>query len=497
MNNSHFIKQMAFRISAILMVKAIGLIGRVSLTRLIGAEGIGLFQIAYSYFGLGLMVLTGGLPTALAMFTARNSSHGWIWFKIISMYLILIGGCVSILSFYYSDNIAKFLGNDELYYFIRFLAPALFAVPLLSLLRGYLQGMELYNVIAVSEIIEQAVRVLLMMSIVFLLLDRGPVFAAGKSMLGTSFGAISAFLVLISYYFYYVNRQSRISIRGTDINLQKDLKWFLHSSFIISLTRLLVPLSDVLDAIVIPNRLQIAGYSSIQATAFFGVLTGMAALVTYMPTLVTAALSHTLTMKMVTDWRERNYERFHRRTRRALELCWVWGCISSLFLYVYNTEISVSLFGTTEAAEPIRYLFIVPLLVGLREISTSILWVQEHKKAPLLGLVCGICIAVTVHYFLVAIPGLGYWGASAGILILEFVAVGWNLLVMLPVLKRLRYNRLIIDALVITLLMYLISQFTHTVESEIFTETILTVIGMIIYIGCSVLYIFFRFKTTK
>ncbi|MGV2687166.1 hypothetical protein GNF82_23230, partial [Clostridium perfringens] len=97
-------------------------------------------------------------------------------------------------------------------------------------------------------------------------------------------------------------------------------------------------------AIIIPNRLQTAGYSSAEATAIFGVLTGMAALVAYMPTLVTAALSHTLTMRMVADWQARNYERFHLRTRIALKVSWIWGWISSLFLYVYNKEISLILF---------------------------------------------------------------------------------------------------------------------------------------------------------
>lgn len=489
--SSSFIKQTVFRICAILMVKAIGLIGRVSLTRLIGAEGIGLFQIAYSYFGLGLMLLTGGLPTALALYTAKHPSQGWIWFKIFSIYLIIIGGGATTLTFYYSDTVARMLGNEQLYYFIHFLAPAFFAVPLLSLLRGYLQGIELYNVIAVSEIIEQAVRVLFMLAIVFLFLPQGPAIATGNSMLSTSLGAISAFLVLISYYLY-VNRQgNQAPIRYSDIKFQKRLKWFIHSSFIISITRLLIPLSDVLDAIIIPNRLQTAGYSSAEATAMFGVLTGMAALVAYMPTLVTAALSHTLTMRMVADWQARNYERFHLRTRIALKVSWIWGWISSLFLYVYNKEISLILFGTIEAARPIQFLFIVPLLVGLREVSTSILWVQEYKKVPLIGLISGISISLIVHYFLVAKPGLNYRGATVGILTLEFIAVCCNLLAMIPMMKRIKWSQLIIDALVLIFIMFLVNHYTHHSESEI----IQIVIGMIIYIGCSLIYAVIRFKS--
>ncbi|MGG3279136.1 oligosaccharide flippase family protein [Paenibacillus solani] len=491
--SSSFIKETIFRICAIVVVKAIGLIGRVSLTRLIGAEGIGLFQIAYSYYGLGLMLLTGGLPTALALFTAKHPPHGWVWFKIFTVYLIIIGGCATAVTFYYSEAIARFLGNEQLRYFIHFLAPAFFTVPMLTLLRGYLQGIELYNVIAVSEIVEQAVRVTFMLVIVTLFLPIGPAIAAGNSMVSTTFGAISAFLLLISYYLYVNRRSDKSSIRNININYQKELRWFLRSSFLISITRLLIPLSDVLDAIIIPSRLQVAGYSSSEATAMFGVLTGMAALVAYMPTLVTAALSHTLTMRMVSDWQARNYERFHLRTRVALKISWVWGWIASLFLYVYNAEISLILFGTMEAAKPIQFLFIIPLLVGIREMSTSILWVQESKRVPFIGLLTGISVSLIAHYYLVAIPGLNYRGASIAILILEIIAVGCNLLIMFPSMKKINYSRLMIDALVIISLMMVVNHFTHQPESGMLQ----TIIGMIVYVGCSLIYTALRFKSAR
>jgi len=488
---SSFIKETVFRICAIVVVKAIGLIGRVSLTRLIGAEGIGLFQIAYSYYGLGLMLLTGGLPTALALFTAKHPPHGWIWFKIFSVYLIIIGGCATALTFYYSEDIARFLGNEQLRYFIHFLAPAFFTVPMLSLLRGYLQGIGLFNVIAVSEIIEQAVRVSFILVIVILFLPVGPVIATGNSMISTTFGAISAFLLLISYYLY-VNRRSDKSTSGNiHINLHKELMWFLRSSFLISITRLLIPLSDVLDAIIIPSRLQVAGYSSSEATAMFGVLTGMAALVAYMPTLVTAALSHTLTMRMVSDWQAGNFDRFHQRTGIAINISWIWGCITSLFLYVYHADISLILFGTMEAAKPIQFLFIIPLLVGIREVSTSILWVQESKRVPFIGLLIGISIALMAHYYLVAIPGLSYRGATIAILILEIIAVGCNLIFMFPSLKKIEYRRLLIDSLVIITLMLVVNHFTHRPDSGL----AITIIGMIVYVGCSIIYTAIRFKS--
>lgn len=79
------------------------------------------------------------------------------------------------------------------------------------------------------------------------------------------------------------------------------------------------------------------------------------------------------------------------------------------------------------AAEPIRYLCAIPLIVGLRELTTSILWAQERKRTPLTGLALGIGLSVLLQFFIVAIPGFGYRGAAIGILLMETVAVLWNL----------------------------------------------------------------------
>uniref|UniRef100_UPI00046EDEBD polysaccharide biosynthesis C-terminal domain-containing protein n=1 Tax=Paenibacillus zanthoxyli TaxID=369399 RepID=UPI00046EDEBD len=183
----------------------------------------------------------------------------------------------------------------------------------------------------------------------------------------------------------------------------------------------------------------------------------------------------------------------NRRTRLALEAGWLWGSSSGLFLYKYNTEISCILFGSAEAAEPIKYLSIIPLLVGLREISTSILWAQDRKKAPLLGLICGIGIAVTLHYFLVAIPGFNYMGASVGILVLEIIAVGWNLKPLLPVLKKINYSKLLADSVIVigAMLIVLLVSRAHVLHG--FSENIRALIGMALYGGMIISYIYFRF----
>lgn len=65
-------------------------------------------------------------------------------------------------------------------------------------------------------------------------------------------------------------------------------------------------------------------------------------------------------------------------------------------------------------------------MTGIREVTTTILWAQDKKKEPLIGLVAGMVCSVVLSYVLVGIPGLGYEGIIISILSLEAVAMLWN-----------------------------------------------------------------------
>lgn len=421
MNVPRLFKQSAIRTAAMVIVKVIGLIGRIILTRIVGAEGIGLYQIAYSFFGFVLM-LTGGLPTTLAIVTAKKPAQGWQFLKFVSVCAILTSGIISLVVFRHSSDIARVLGNPGLEYAIRGLAPALFAVPLLSLLRGYLQGLERISIIALSEVIEQAFRIFFLLLIVSQLLPFGVNGAVGRGMYATFIGAFASFSLLT----LYIHLDKTNSPRSTHPAPYLPLMWFLKSSLMISLTRIFIPASEFIDAILVPNRLLAAGYSTSEATAMYGVIYGMAAIVVYTPTLITGALSHTVTVQIAAEWQQGNLKKFNRLTQMALKVSWLWGLASALFLFLYANELSLFIFNTENARHAIRYLAGIPLIVGFREISTSILWSQDNKKAPFFGLLSGLVCSILAQYFLVRIPGFGYIGASIAILLMEFVSSAWN-----------------------------------------------------------------------
>lgn len=444
MHKSTFIRLTGIRLGAIAITKSIGLVGRVVLTRIIGAEGIGLFQIAYAYFGFALMLITSGFPTALAIYTARRQDYGWIWFKRLTVWLLFMGVIAFIITLGFADKISHILGNSNSYYFIRALAPALVVVPLLALFRGYLQGLEQYEAIAYSEVFEQFVRVIVMLAICVILLPQGVMIAGGLSLIGTSVGGIVAFAILLIFYNRSVGRSTyhdNLSLPST----KGDFAWFVRSSFIICLTRLLIPFSDMLDALIIPGRLQSIGYSSQEATAMFGMLTGIALLIAYFPTMVTAAISHTMTMKLASAWKNKQDHIYRNYSLKVLRHAWSWGSVSTLFLMVYAEELVLIIFGSTEASNLIRGLAVIPLIVGLREITTSILWAQEQKNVTFIATAIGIVFAIGCHYFLIPVPYLQLYGSILGIVLMELIVLAANIFALRFLISPLRLRRSVIE----------------------------------------------------
>lgn len=423
MKKQRLLKQSAVRAGAMTVVKLIGLVGRVMLTRMIGAEGIGLYQMVYSFYGF-LLMLTGGLPTALAIITAKQPEQGRRLLGTVSAVLVIWGGIISLAVHGNARVIAGALGHAGLVPALHGLAPALFAVPLLALLRGYLQGQSRVGILALSEVAEQAVRVVLLLLIVNWLLPQGIERAVGGGLYATFAGALVSFALLTVYL---ILKDKQNPPHPAPYQKAPPVLRFVRTSLAISLTRLFIPVSELIDALLVPARLLAAGYNQAQATAMFGVVYGMAALLAYTPTLVTGALSHTLTARIAAEWQHGNLKNFNRLSGLTLKVGWLWGVTSGLFLYRYAAELSFFIFGTEEAAPVIRYLSAIPLIVGFRELTTSILWSIESRKAPVFGLLAGIICSIAAQYVLVGIPGFGYLGAVIAILSMEAVSALWNL----------------------------------------------------------------------
>ncbi|MEF3302787.1 oligosaccharide flippase family protein [Paenibacillus sp. GYB003] len=425
MNSGSLLKHTITRSGVLILVKVMGIAARIPLIRLLGPEGTGLYQMAYACYGFGLTVVSGGFPTSLALTTAENRALGRRLFKRSAFLLFGLGLLMGAFCYRFADGLAESLGNAHLAFPIRCLSPAIAIVPLLSLFRGYMQGRNSHGLIAVSELIEQTVRLSLMLLLVFAWIPYGLPSAIGGAMLGAFAGAAAAIAFMAVATRLLSESGESPELMPPD-GAKKQMTAFVYSSLTLAATRFIVPLSDFLDAYIVPNRLQAAGYSLSEAVSVFGELSGMGGLIVYMPTLITSALAFTLSPKLVADRMDRKTHRFRTRSEAALRFGWLWGIASAWVLYAYADPLARLFFHDASIAKAIRCMAVIPIFAGFRELSTIVLWAKGDKIRPLQGLMGAVVGSLAFSYILIGIPGLGYAGAVIGMVSLEAIAALWN-----------------------------------------------------------------------
>ena len=404
------------------IVKIIGSVNRILLSRLLGGEGIGLYQMAYPIYLLALSISSAGIPVAISIIVAekiaRSDYRGANRVFRISLVVLAITGIVFTVLLYYgaawlTEN--HFVRDPRAYYAIAALSPAIFFVTVLSSYRGYFQGLQMMTPTAVSQIFEQLLRVITMIALAYLLLPYGLEYAAAGASFGAGPGAVAGLLVLL--YFYWQQRH----VRQYQLDNQPDIKQ--ESSFRIvsrivklalpvSLANIMLPVVSSIDLFIVPARLEVAGYTVEQATELFGYLTGMAVALINLPTILTASLAASLVPAVSEAFTLGDKQRIYQRTATAMRISNLITIPAFVGMCLLATPISQMLYGTPNAGTCIAILSLGIVLLGVHQVTTGVLQGLGYTAIPLINMVISAVVKVVLSWYLTAMPSLGIKGAA-------------------------------------------------------------------------------------
>lgn len=290
---------------ASLVVKVIGSLNWIFVSRVLGGEGIGLYQMAFPIYFLALTVSSAGVPVAISIITAERVALNDIFgakriFRISMCFMFCTGLFFSLLTYFGAQWLIdwQFVRDPRAYYSIIALAPAVFFVTILASSRGYLQGWQRMTPTAVSQIVEQIFRVVTMILFAQLLLPYGLEYASAGASLGALAGAITGVMVLV--YFHIKLEKDIVKNYGNELkpvndaqtaSVWKIIKRIFVLALPVSAASIMLPIVSNLDLLIVPARLEVAGYSVNEATELFGYLTGMAVPLVNLSTILTASLA--------------------------------------------------------------------------------------------------------------------------------------------------------------------------------------------------------------
>ena len=422
MSKEKFLKGALILTVAGIIVKVIGSVNRIFLSRLLGGEGIGLYQMAYPIYLLALSISSAGIPVAISILVSEKAAlqdyRGANRVFKISLFLLTITGAVFSVLLYFGAGWLiehQFVRDPRAYYAIAALAPAIFFVTILSSYRGYFQGMQMMLPTGVSQIAEQFVRVITMVGFAYMLLPRGLEYAAAGASFGAGPGAVAGLLVLLFFYWKY-RRDLREKMEHQPLMQQESgssiIVRIVKLALPVSLANIMLPVVSNIDLLIVPPRLEVAGYTVEQATELFGYLTGMAVPLVNMATILTASLAASIVPSVSEANTLGDRAAIYDRTSTALRIANLITIPAFVGMWLLATPISTMLYATPKAGVCIAISALGIFLLGIHQVTTGVLQGLGHTAIPVVNMVLSAGVKVGLSWTLTGMPALGIVGAA-------------------------------------------------------------------------------------
>ena len=212
LKKNSFISGAIIATMGIVIVKIIGLLYVIPFNAIIGERGGALYGYAYNVYQLFLGVSSAGFPFAISKLISEYNALGYKkavrdTYDVSKKIILLISVIVFLVLFIFAPQIGKLIiGNStggssyqDIGYVIRMISFSILVIPYLSVTKGFLQGNKYITPTSMSQIIEQIVRVIIILVGSYLCLkvfNLGLTKAVGIAVSGAFFGGLFAFLYL-------------------------------------------------------------------------------------------------------------------------------------------------------------------------------------------------------------------------------------------------------------------------------------------------------------
>jgi stage V sporulation protein B len=424
-----------------LISKVLGVLYRIPFARFIGAEGMGLYQMAYPVYSLILALSTAGVPVAISLLVAEKRARGDYAGanRVFCLALVLLsftGLLMTWLMIRSAGYLAeRILHDPRAYYPLLLISPAIFLGAVMSVFRGFFQGRQMMGPTAQSQVLEQVVRVGTILALSWWLLPLGIEYAAA----GATFGAVTGAAAGLCVLAFNFRRGSAVDgyYRGEREGTLTTARRLFGLAVPISLGALVMPVAQTLDAFVVPLRLQDAGYSVSEATQLFGQLSGMAGTLVNLPSVLTIALATALVPAISSAAAYGRTEAIVSRLDGAIKLTLLLCLPVAVGFYQLAEPICGLLYNLPAAGLPLQALAPAVLFLGLYQVTAAVLQGLGRPGQPMRHLILAAGLKLGVNYYLVGQPQFGIRGAALATGLAFAFASGMNLIALY---RRLGYR---------------------------------------------------------
>ena len=430
MGNGQRLIRGAFILTAAgLLTRLIGFFYRIFLSHAIGAEGMGIYQLIFPLNMLCYALTTAGIQMAISRFVSAKLALDDVQeanstFLVGTVCSFLLSCTAGWAMHHYAPFLSeKILSEPRTLPMLRLMA---YSIPMGSLhtcISGYFFARKQTGLPAVSQLLEQAARVMSSYLVYLVMLSKGlkptPVIAAA----GMLCGELAAMVFSLAAAAWHLQAQ-KFSL-GIVRHPGRILKDIIPLSAPVTANRVLITLLNSLEAILIPVRLRMSGLNTTQSLSIYGTFSGMALPLVLFPSTITNAVSVML-LPSVSEAQARGNNRAIQKTiETTLKYCLILGIFSTGLFFCYGPRLGLYLFHSSAAGLFVRILsFICPFLY-LDVTLSSIL--QGLGKTGLCFVNNALGVSLRILMVLFAVPSQGIQGYLWGLLASELLCAALDL----------------------------------------------------------------------
>lgn len=418
MKHSPLITGTLFLTAAGLFSRFLGFFYRIFLSRTIGAEGLGIYQMTFPIHGIAFALCAGPIQTSISRLTAANPKKG----KQIFNTGLVISLTIAFFLLFFIERTSSFLAKHVL------LEPRCEALlPILALsipfssvhacICGYYYGLKKTAVPAFSQLIEQMFRIGSVAVISHVALSSKTAVSVSLALWGMLIGeAASAVFSFLVYSFTTAEHTAEKELKPGHSFFScfsAEFRPLMVMALPLMGNRLFLHLLQSLEAVFVPNKLISYGYSNSEALSLFGVLTGMTLPFIFFPSVITNSMAVLLLPAVSEANAQNDCLRMKKTVSLALHCSLYLGILCIGIFTFFGNELGLTVYQNKEAGHfmqilawlcPFLYLSssTASILNGLGKTSSVFL----HNCVSMLftlGAVVFLIPAGGIHAYLIAL----------------------------------------------------------------------------------------------
>ena len=419
-------RKMAFITGTLLLTstgficRILGFFYRIFMSRTIGAEGLGIYNMVHPIFSICFAVCAGSIQTALSQYVAANQTRGKAVFRTG---LVIAMGMSFLLAWGIYGN-AGFLAEKLLLEprcapYLPVMAVSVPFAALHACINGYYYGMQKARVPAFSQVAEQVIRMGAVFLIASIWLESGRQITVSLAVYGHLIGEMASAMFTVFCLGFFPPCKDGDSRRAPAIPLSFGATAAPLMALALPLmgNRLILNVLGSAEAIWIPNKLMSSGLTNSEALSVYGVLTSMALPFILFPSAITNSMAVLLLPTVAEAQADGNEARISSMISMSLRYSCYMGVLCIGIFTIFGNQLGVSVFHDQNAGTYITILSWLCPFMYLATTMGSILNGLGRTSSTFFQNV--FAMVIRLAFVLFAIPRYGILGYLWGMLVSE------------------------------------------------------------------------------